>query len=105
MSGIPPAAPGPNERSARPEPASTDTTAAPERLSTRPGPAQRPFSGVLVTSLVAGCVALLLLATLVWFKAPSRVHMPAEPTGPPKSRAGEVICQLARNGRSTELPG
>jgi hypothetical protein len=45
-------------------------------------PARRPFSSVVVIALVGGCAALLLLATLVWLKSPSRVHLPADPTSP-----------------------
>jgi hypothetical protein len=36
----------------------------------------------VVTALVAGCLALLILATVAWFQSPHRVHLPAEPTGP-----------------------
>jgi hypothetical protein len=65
MSATPPIVPGPDE------------PLRPPRLSAR-----RPVTGVVVTALVAGCVALLVLATLVWLKTPSRIHVPAEPTGP-----------------------
>jgi len=68
MSTLPPTASGPDRRD------------GPADQSRRP--AQRPFSGVVVTALVGGCAALLVLATLVWLKSPSRVRLPAEPTSP-----------------------
>jgi hypothetical protein len=68
MSALPPTAPGPDQRH--------------DAETNRRRPPQRPFSGLVVTALVAGCLALLILATVAWFKSPSRVHRPGEPTGP-----------------------